>query len=60
VKREVERWRGDLEADPGAAGRREAAARKRAASDRERRVLEALTLTEALHAEQEARARRRA
>jgi hypothetical protein len=37
----VERWRGDLEADPGAASRREAAARKRPAADRERRVREA-------------------
>jgi len=60
AEREVERLRGDLEADPGAASRREAAARKRAAADRERRVREALTLTEALHAAQEARARRRA
>jgi transposase len=57
---EVERLRGELEADPGAASRREAAARKRAAADRERRVREALAITEALRAKQEAQARRRA
>jgi hypothetical protein len=57
---EVERLRGELEADPGAASRREAAARKRAAADRERRVREALAITEVLRAKQEAQARRRA
>lgn len=60
AKQEVERLRGELEADPGAASRREAAARKRAAADRERRVREALAITEELRAEQEAQARRRA
>ena len=60
AKREVEQLRGELEADPGAASRREAAACRLAAAGRERRVSEALTLIEALHAEQEARARRRA
>lgn len=60
AKQAVERLRGELEADPGAASRREATARNRAAADRERRVREALTLTKALHAEQEAQASRRA
>jgi len=60
AEREVARLRAELDADPGAASRREAAARKRAAADRERRVREALALTEVLHAQQEAQARRRA
>jgi transposase len=45
--------------DPGAASRREAAARLRAACDRERRVEKALTLTRELHNQQEERVRRR-
>ena len=60
AKQQVERLRGELDADPGAASRRQAAARKRAVADRERRVREALAITEALRAEQEARARKRA
>ena len=60
AKQRVERLRGELDADPGAASRRQAAARKRAVADRERRVREALAITEALRAEQEARARKRA
>lgn len=60
AQQEVERLRGELEADPGAASRREAAARQRAAADRERRVREALAITEVLHARQEAQAERRA
>jgi len=60
ARQAVERLRGELEADPGAASRREAAARKRAAADRERRVRAALAITAALQDEQEAQARRRA
>jgi hypothetical protein len=58
AKAEVERLRRELDADPGAASRREAAARRRAAEDRERRVGEALAITEALQAEHHERARR--
>ena len=60
AKTEVERLRRELDADPGAASRREAAARRRAVEDRERRVGEALAITEALQAEHQERARRRA
>jgi len=60
AKEEVARLRRELAADPEAAGRREAAARKRAAEDRERRVADALAIAEALHAEQQERARKRA
>jgi hypothetical protein len=60
AKTEVERLRRELAADPGAASRHEAAARRRAVEDRERRVGEALAITEALQAEQHERARRRA
>lgn len=60
AKEEVERLRRELETDPGAGGRRQAAARKRAAEDRERRVADALAIAEALHAEQQERARKRA
>lgn len=60
AEREVARLRAELDADPGVGSRRQAAARKRAAADRERRVREALAITEALHAEQQAKARRRA
>jgi len=56
----VARLRRELEADPGAAGRRQAAARVAAAEDRERRVAAALTITEALHAASQARAARAA
>ncbi|VTZ51635.1 transposase (fragment) [Methylocella tundrae] len=45
--------------DPRAASRREAAARLRAARDRERRVEKALVLTRDLHGQQQDRARRR-
>jgi len=57
---EVERLRRELDADPTAASRRQAAARLAAAEDRERRVAEALAITESLHAAGEARARKRA
>jgi transposase len=60
AKTEVERLRRELDADPGAASRREAAARRRAVEDRERRVGEALAITEAFQAEHHERARRRA
>jgi len=60
AKKRVEQLRRELDADPGAASRRQAAARKRAAEDRERRVADALAVAEALHAEQQERARKRA
>jgi len=60
AKAEVERLRRELDADPAAASRRRAAARLAAAEDRERRVVEALAITESLHAAGEARARKRA
>ena len=60
AKADVERLRRELDADPGAGGRRRAAARKRAAEDRERRVADALAIAQALHAEQQERARKRA
>ena len=57
---EVERLRRELDADPAVASRRQAAARLAAAENRERRVAEALAITESLHAAGEARARKRA
>ena len=54
------RWRAAEEVELAAAGRRQAAARVAAAEDRERRVAEALAITESLHAAGEARARKRA
>ena len=57
---EVERLRRELDADPAAASRRQAAALLAGAEDRERRVAEALAITESLHAAGEARARKRA
>ncbi|HSL50007.1 MAG TPA: IS1182 family transposase [Candidatus Deferrimicrobiaceae bacterium] len=59
AKEEVERLRRELNADPGAASRREAAARQRAAEDRERRVENALAVTAQLRAMQEEKARKR-
>jgi hypothetical protein len=55
----VRRLQEEASRDPGAASRREAAARLRAACDRERRVEKALTLTRELHNQQEERVRRR-
>ena len=52
--------RGQLDADPGAASRKQAAARRRAAEDRERRVRTALAVTETLHARQQEQARKEA
>jgi len=52
------RLRRELEADPAAASRRQAAARVAAAEGRERRVAEALAITAALHAESQARGAR--
>ncbi len=60
AKQELQRLRREIDADPGAASRRQAAARVAAAEDRERRVSEALAITEALAAEQHQRARARA
>ena len=60
AKAEVERLRRELDADPAVASRRQAAARLAAAENRERRVAEALAITESLHAAGEARARTRA
>jgi transposase len=45
--------RAQVNADPGATGRQQAAARQRAAEDRERRVRAALAVSEELHARQE-------
>ena len=54
------RWlRAELEQDPGAASRRQVAARQRAADDRARRVKQALAVTETLRAQQQERARQR-
>ena len=60
AREEVARLRCELDADPGAASRREAAARKRAARDRERRVEAALAMTAELRTMQEEKARKRA
>lgn len=50
--------RRELDDDPGAAGRRQAAAQQRAAEDRARRVAEALDAAAALDAARQARAKR--
>src|SRR3984893_12977634 len=55
----VRRLQEEASRDPCAASRREAAARLRAACDRERRVEKALTLTRELHGQQQDLARRR-
>ena len=55
----LERLRQEAARDPGAASRREAAARLRAAQDREQRVAKALDVTRELHERQQQRARRR-
>lgn len=60
AKAEVARLRRDLDADPGAASRREAAARQRAAEDRERRVENALAVTAKLQTMQAEKVRQRA
>jgi transposase len=57
---EVARLRSELDADPGAASRREAAARQRAAEVRERRVQNALAVTAELRAIQVEKACKRA
>jgi transposase len=49
--------RAQVNADPGAASRKQAAARKRAAEDRKRRVRAALAVSEQLHAQQQEQAR---
>ena len=55
----LDRLRQEAASDPGAASRREAAARLRTAQDRERRVAKALDVTRELHERQQERARRR-
>ena len=55
----LDRLRREATSDPGAASRREAAARMRAAQDREHRVAKALDVTRELHKRQQERARRR-
>ena len=50
--------RAELERDPATASRRQAAARQRAAADRERRVREALAVTENLRADEAEKARK--
>jgi transposase len=52
--------RAQLKADPGSASRQQAAARKRAAEEREQRVRAALAVTEELHARQQEQARQEA
>ena len=52
--------RAQVQANPGAVSRRQAAARQRAAEDRERRVRAALAVTAELHARQQEQARREA
>src|SRR4051794_24984643 len=52
--------RAEVNGDPGALSRRQAAARQRAAEERERRVREALAVTRELRAQQEEKARREA
>jgi transposase len=63
-RREAEKALADLRAqvnaDPGAASRKQAAARMRAAEDRERRVRVALAVSGELHAQQLEQARRQA
>jgi transposase len=63
-RREAEKALADLRAqvntDPGAASRHQAAARQRAAEDRERRVRAALAVSEALHVQQQEQARQEA
>jgi transposase len=49
--------RAQVNADPGAASRHQAAARQRAAEDRERRVRAALAVSEELHVQQQEQAR---
>jgi hypothetical protein len=49
-----------IDTDPGAASRKQAAARRRATEDRERRVRAALAVTEELHAKQQEAARKEA
>ncbi len=56
----VQALREELDTDPGASTRRKAAARQRAAADRERRVREALAVAEALHAQEAEKARKQA
>jgi hypothetical protein len=55
----VRRLQEEASRDPCVASRREAAARLRAACDRERRIEKALTLTRELHGQQQVLARRR-
>jgi hypothetical protein len=52
--------RTQLDTDPGAVSRKQAAARRRATEDRERRVRAALAVTEELHAKQQEVARKEA
>jgi transposase len=56
----VRALREELETDPGAHMRRKAAARQRAAKDRERRVREALAVAEKLQAQEAEKARKQA
>ena len=54
----IQDMRAKLEADPGSASRQQAAARQRAAEEREQRVRAALEVTAELHAQQQEQARR--
>ena len=60
AEKAVHDLRTQLDTDPGAASRKQAAARRRATEDRERRVRAALAVTEELHAKQQEAARKEA
>src|SRR6516165_8425581 len=60
AEKAVHDLRTQLDTDPGAASRKQAAARRRATEDRERRVRAALAVTEELHAKQQEAACREA
>lgn len=55
AEQQIERLRAEIDADPGAASRRQVAARERAAAERQRRVEAALAAAEQLAAQRAAR-----
>lgn len=55
AEQQIERLRAEIDADPGAASRRQVAARERAAAERQRRVEAALAAAEQLAAQRTAR-----
>ena len=58
AEEQLRRLRAEVDDDPGAASRRQAAAHQRAALDRQRRVAEALAVAEQLQAARQARGQR--